>query len=108
MSSSQLPNELWEILTAFAISIISGSVSIIRRIAHGENSGWLFIISEFLTAILCGYLMYGAYPTVAPYLPDWVTLPVAVAFVAHSGGRVFQEAESVILRHYGIFTNRRR
>lgn len=97
--------EFIEFMIAFAISAISATVSITRRILSGHNSNWLWVISEFMTAILCGYLMFNAYPFVHGYLPNWVTEPVAVAFVAHSGGRIFQELESVILKHYGIFTN---
>lgn len=98
--------EIWEFITAIVISVVSGAISISRRVIRGRAWTWLFVFSEFLTAILCGYLMYNAYPTVSSYLPAWCTLPVSVAFVAHSGGRIFQEIESVILRHYGIFTNR--
>lgn len=97
---------IWDFLAALAISVISGAVSISRRIASGHQATWVWIISEFLTAILCGYLMYNAYPAVAPYLPSWCTLPVAVAFVAHSGGRVIQELENTFVRQYAQFTNR--
>lgn len=93
------------ILTAVAISIISGVVSITRRIASGYSGSLLWVISEFLTAILCGYLMYNAYPFLDPVLPDFITLPVAVAFVAHSGGRIFQEVESSIIKQYKFFKN---
>ena len=99
------PMDIWEVLLAVLISVVSGAVSITRRIVLGQAATWMFIFSEFLTAILCGYLMFSAFPLVQPFLPEWVTLPVAVAFVAHSGGRVFQEGESVILRHYKIFTD---
>jgi hypothetical protein len=100
------PPELWELITAILISIVSGAIAISQRVLKGHKWTKLFIFSEFLTAILCGYLMYTAYPTIHPYLPNWCTLPVSVAFVAHSGGRIFQELESIILRHYGVFSSR--
>jgi len=91
------------ILTAIAISIVSGAIAITRRIVEGYSSSVLWVISEFLTAILCGYLMYNAYPYLDPSLPDFITLPVAVAFVAHSGGRIFQEVESALIKQYKFF-----
>lgn len=94
------------ILTAIAISIISGTISITSRIVAGYSSSVLWILSEFLTAILCGYLMYNAYPYLSPSLPDFITLPVAVAFVAHSGGRIFQEIESALIKQYKFFRNK--
>ena len=94
------------ILTAVFISIISGTISITRRIAAGYSSSVLWVVSEFLTAILCGYLMYNAYPYLDPSLPDFITLPVAVAFVAHSGGRIFQEVESALIKQYKFFRNK--
>ena len=95
--------DLVGILSALVISLVSGAISITRRIVSGYSVSLIWVISEFLTAILCGYLMYNAYPYLDPHLPDFVTLPVAVAFVAHSGGRIFQEAESAIIKHYKFF-----
>jgi hypothetical protein len=93
------PPEIWDLIITFVLSITSGAISIARRIVSGHTSGWLWIISEFLTAILCGYLMYTAFPTLQEYLHDTITLPVAVALAAHSGGRIFQESEGIIIRY---------
>lgn len=98
----------WEIIGAIGISIISATVSITRRIFQGHAPAAMWLLSEYLTAILCGYLMYEAYPHLPFDTPEWATLPVCVAFVAHSGGRVFQELESIILQHYGLFKNQKR
>lgn len=88
------PSPEWtDLIGAVVISVISGAVSITQRIARGQPPSFIWVCSEFLTAILCGYLMYSAYPTLAPYLPEWSTPAIAVAFVAHSGGRVIQEIE---------------
>ena len=94
-----VPPDIWELIITFVLSITSGAVSIGRRLMLGHKSSWLWIISEFLTAILCGYLMYNAYPSISPYLPDFFTLTVAVAVAAHSGGRIFQESEDVVMRY---------
>lgn len=90
-------------VTAFVISLFSGAISIIRRIIAGYSSSALWVLSEFMTAVLCGYLMYNAYPYLAPSLPEFITLPVAVAFVAHSGGRIFQETESALIKQFKAF-----
>lgn len=87
-----------DLIVTFILSVISGTVSIARRILQGQPTSWLWVVSEFLIAILCGYLMYDAYGTLEPWLPKWVTLPVAVAVAAHSGGRIFQESEETLIK----------
>lgn len=99
--------DLWEFVAAVIISLISGTISILRRISQGTGGNLLWIISEFLTAILCGYLMYHSYPFLDPYLTDAITLPVAVAIAAHSGGRIFQEMEQVLIEHYKLLKSQR-
>lgn len=88
------PPDLWDLIGAIIVSVISGIVSISRRIIKGQKYSLLWVISEFLSAILCGYLMFTSYPTIVDDVPKWFTLPVAVAVAAHIGGRVFQEVES--------------
>jgi tellurite resistance protein TehA-like permease len=89
--------DIWGMLAALIISVVSATISISRRILGGHQFSILWLVSEFLSAILCGYLMYHTYPAVDPVLPDWMTLPVAVAVAAHSGGRIFQEIEAMML-----------
>lgn len=106
MSWYQQP-DFWGLVGAFIISTISGFISIARRILMGHPASFLWIISEYLTAILCGYLMYHAYPYLADSLPNWITSPIAIALAAHTGGRVFQEVEQTLLRKYAeLFKNR--
>ena len=85
--------DLTSLLGAVIVSVISGAVSITQRIARGQPPSFIWVCSEFLTAILCGYLMHASYPQLEPYLPEWATPVLAVAFMAHSGGRVIQEIE---------------
>ena len=92
-----LPPDPLEILITLAISLASGAISIGRRIVSGEKSNALWIFTEFATAVLCGTLMYSMYPHIQAWLPSSITLPVAVALAAHSGGRLFQESESFII-----------
>lgn len=98
------PPDLWELLIALFISVISGTLSIARRVIAGHPASILWILTEFLTAILCGYLMYNTYPLISGSLPEWLTLPVAVAVAAHSGGRIFQELEHTLVKHYKFFS----
>lgn len=101
-----VPTDLWDLLGALIVSVISGFVSISRRIINGQKASLLWVISEFLSAILCGYLMYSAYPMLKPDMPKWFTLPVAIAVAAHIGGRVFQEAEVNLQKYIRDFFNR--
>lgn len=92
--------DYWSLLGAFIISIISGAVSITQRIVLGQRATLLWVTSEFLAAILCGYLMYDLYPAIQADLPKWATLPVLVALAAHVGGRSFQMMEKAVFRKY--------
>ena len=92
--------DYWSLLGAFIISIISGAVSITQRILLGQRATLMWVTSEFLAAILCGYLMYDLYPTIQADLPKWATLPVLVAMASHVGGRSFQMMERAVFRKY--------
>lgn len=85
--------EIAQLLGALLISIISVTASITRRMAKGETYSVVKVISELLTALLAGYLMYSAYPSISDAAPSWFTLPIAVSLAAHVGGRLFQELE---------------
>lgn len=93
-------HDYWSLLGALIISTVSGVISITQRIALGHRATLIWVISEFLAAILCGYLMYNAYPTLQEDLPKWATLPVLVALAAHVGGRSFQMMERGLYRKY--------
>ena len=98
--------DYWSLLGALIISTVSGVISIAQRIVLGQRATLIWIISEFLAAILCGYLMYDIYPKIAADLPKWATLPVLVALAAHVGGRSFQMFERAIYRHYKFIEKR--
>ena len=85
---------------ALIISTISGVISITQRIVLGQRATLIWVISEFLAAILCGYLVYDAYPALQEDLPKWATLPVLVALAAHVGGRSFQMIEKALAHRY--------
>lgn len=103
MSSESTPPPDWlALLGALLISLISGFISIAQRVVRGQQSSMLWVTSEFLAAMLCGYLVYNAYPIIEPDLPKWVTMPILVAFSAHIGGRCFQGIEHHMYQKYGI------
>ena len=97
----------YDLLGALIVSFVSGIISISRRVINGRKPSLLWVISEFMTAILCGYLMYSAYPHIHESAPNWFTLPIAVAFAAHTGGKVFQEIENELVRRYSRLLDRR-
>jgi hypothetical protein len=97
----------YDLLGALIVSVFSGIISISRRVVNGHEASLMWVISEFMTAILCGYLMYSAYPHILEFAPNWFTLPIAVAFAAHTGGKVFQEVENELVRRYTRLLDRR-
>jgi len=103
MATENTPPPDWlAIGGAFLISLTSGYISIAQRIVRGQKASLLWITSEFLAAILCGYLAYSVYPSLEPELPNWLNLPILVALAAHIGGRSFQGFENLLYRKYGV------
>jgi tellurite resistance protein TehA-like permease len=99
------PPDFWDLLIALSISTVSGAVSISRRVLRGYPCSILWVISEFLMAMLCGYLMYNAYPTIQHIFPVWMTPTMSVAVAAHFGGRGFQELERVFIKQINRLTD---
>ncbi len=106
MPHSNASPDILGILLALLISAVSGFISIARRVLAGTQASVLWYLCEFTTAILCGYLMYHSYPVIDPILSDYVTLPIAVAIAAHSGGRISQELEEIVVEHYSNLLKR--
>ena len=90
---NNMPDNYWSLLGAIIIRMISGIISISQRIVAGQRATIIWVMSEFMAAILCGYLMFDAYYSMAHFLPPWATQPVLVAVSAHVGGRGFQMLE---------------
>lgn len=88
--------DLWGLFAALLISTVSGFISIAQRVVRGHKVSVLWVVSEFLAAILAGYIMFDTYPILAPQLPAWATLPMLVALAAHIGGRSFQGLEKIM------------
>ena len=94
--------ELAGLLSALAISIVSGIISITQRILRGYPASVLWVLSEFMAAMLCGYLVWDIYPAISGTLPDWLSMPILVALSAHVGGRGFQTLEGFIYKKWGV------
>jgi hypothetical protein len=94
-----LPPNLSDLLMILALSAVSAIVAIGKRIASGKRPSIIWLCTEFLTAILCGYLMYTAYPALSGYMPEWITPPIAIAIAAHSGGRIIQAVEGSVVSY---------
>lgn len=82
--------DFWTVVLVITVSIVSGVISILNRIAQGKAFSIVWVTSEFLAAILCGYLAFDAYPSAQAILPDWVSLPMFIAACSHTGGRLLQ------------------
>lgn len=98
----QFQPDFWSLLAAFLVSVISGFISIVQRIARGQRATWIWVVSEFMAAILCGYIIYDLYPLIKGDIPKWMTLPLLVAVAAHMGGRSFQLVENAIHKRYPV------
>lgn len=98
--------DLWTVVTVLVVSAVSGAVSITRRIAAGTAVTLVWVMSEFMAAILCGWLAFDSYHVAKDFLPDWVTMQVFVAVAAHTGGRLLQSAEAIL--QTGITVRRRK
>ena len=94
--------DIWTLITVLVVSTVSGFISISQRIYRGAAVTTLWIISEFAAALLGGYLMWSAYPHMTAWLPDFFTMPIAVAAAAHSGGRLLQSFESMMYKKWGL------
>ena len=94
--------ELAGLLSALAISIVSGIISITQRILRGYTASVLWVLSEFMAAMLCGYLVWDIYPAISGTLPAWLSMPILVALAAHVGGRGFQTLEGFIYKKWGV------
>lgn len=93
---NRIPPDLFTLLMMLALSAVSGIVSITQRVANGHAWSIAWVVSEFLAAILAGYLASEAYPYLKDYLPEFVRMSSFVSICAYSGGRMMQVAEQLL------------
>lgn len=92
----RIPPDMWTLLTILALSAVSGIVSITQRVANGRAASVAWVTSEFLAAMLAGYLAAETYPYVKHLLPEFVRFSTFVSICAYSGGRLMQAAEQAL------------
>lgn len=105
MSLFQYP-DFMQLLGAMLISLISGTVSITKRLSQGQTFTFVWFFSEFLTAMLCGYLAYISYPVLPDDVQALLTQHAFIAVCAHSGGRIFQQLEETLLSRWSSLFQR--
>lgn len=97
MPPENQPNhQYWDLLGILLIALMSGFISVGRRLLRKTNPSIMWVLTEFCAAVLAGYLAWGAYPDLKDSLPKGVTMPVFVAICAHFGGRFFQLSETIL------------
>lgn len=92
----QNQSDYFAILGALLISSISGLISIGRQMLKQEKVSKLWIVTEYASALLVGYLAYDLYPTIKGSLHEWITEPIFVVTAAHVGSRMFHYLEDII------------
>lgn len=93
---NRIPPDLFTLVTMLLLSAVSGVVSITQRIASGRPATVIWVISEFLAAILAGYLATETYPYLHDYLPEFVRMSTFVSICAYSGGSLMRFAETTL------------
>lgn len=93
---NKFPPDLLTLLIMLSLSAISGVISITQRIARGFPATIVWVVSEFLAAILAGYLAAGVYGHIQASLPSYITMSVFVSACAYSGGRLMHAAENYL------------
>lgn len=102
LQSAAATADFWTLMSVLIVSTVSGFISIATRIGRGAAVNTLWIVSEFAAALLGGYLMFDAFPHMQDWLPDFFTLPIAVAAAAHSGGRLLQAFEGTLYKRLSL------
>lgn len=96
---SVMPNNNYDTLTlllVLLISVASGVVGILNKITHGRPYKVAWVASEFIAAILCGFLAYDSYPLLTPHLPSWVGMPLFITVCSYTGGKMLRISEAIL------------
>lgn len=96
--------DLWGLVGALVISLLSGFIAIANRLAGGQKFSLLWLAAQVAGAVLAGYLVYDAYPLLIAqtWWPSWLTMPISVALAGHFGGKAFALAEKLLYRQIKI------
>lgn len=90
-------SKLWELILTFMIGILSGFVSVTRRMLSKRVVSKLWIISEAAGVIFMTAIAIDLYPVAKPLLKtlhlSWVTQWIFVGLFAHAGSRMMYTIE---------------
>lgn len=95
MTPEQQQSVVLQLTGAILISVLSGAISLGRRILRYGRVPVLGMLTEMTAAILAGYLAWDAYPGFQESLPHGVTRAIFVSACAYMGGRLFQHVETL-------------
>ena len=95
MTPEQQQSLALQLTGAILISVLSGAISLGRRILRYGRVPLIGMITEMTAAILAGYLAWDAYPGIQESLPHGVTRAIFVSACAYLGGRLFQYVETL-------------
>lgn len=101
-------SDFLSMLLLLLVAVVSGIISILRRIERGQVVSVVWALGEFLAAILAAYLAFDVYKANKAVFPTWATAPVIVAVAAHMGGRMLQSIENVVYSHFSQYVPSRR
>ena len=97
--------ENWSIIGAILIGLISGFVSITRRMTAKEAVSKLWLISECAGVVLVTVLAMDVYPELKPTLmsspyTSWITYWLFVGVMAHTGSRLMYLLEQKFTKKF--------
>ena len=90
---------------AILISIVSGFLSIARRILKGTQATALWIISEMVAAVLVGLLAWDSYPDLTDVVPHQISRLVFACMCSYLGSRLLHVSEMVLEVYTGRMKN---
>lgn len=96
--------EYWSLAGAILIGLISGFVSVTRRMGNKTVSR-LWVLSEGSGVVLVTLLALDIYPQIKPTLmaspsTSWITLWVFVGVLAHASSRIMYFFEKKVLKRF--------
>lgn len=95
-SPSPPPYDVWTLIATTLVVVITGFISVARRVIQDGQNNWVLIATEYAACLLVGYLAYEAYPSVRPHFPEWLgwlTQNIFTATGSYIGIRAFHVAE---------------
>jgi hypothetical protein len=98
----------WETTGAITIALISGFVSISRRVLSKHAVSRLWLAYECAGVVLMTMLAMNVYPQIQPMLLEsrftsWITNWVFVGVMAHCGSRMMYTLEKKVFRKLDTF-----